>query len=134
VAVNNSTGGNAANARIVVVEVLLGVIVGVSIHRSRARSILNGRDLVARKGTLELGRGGHHVVALGRENAGGGFSAVFRDVLEVERVAEGCGASADAANVVCLVGGRDVDGRHALLGTVTVNIAPATGGSCLGQV
>lgn len=49
---------NTANAGVVVVEVLLGMVI-------RARVVLNRGDIVGREGALQLGRSRHHVVVGG---------------------------------------------------------------------
>lgn len=88
-AAGNSASGNATDAGIVVVEMLLGVVVG---DRAAVGSALDGRHVVGREGALQLGRSSHDVVtgvvARRRDNGSLVVGGSVREELQVERVAD----------------------------------------------
>jgi len=127
----HSASGDAADASVVVVKVLLSVVVCVASHHRSAGLVLNRRHVVGREGALQSGRRRVHVVIARRiHDATRRLGRVLRDVLKIKRVAERVRSAADAGKVPSLGRRRTVDGREALLRAVTVNTTPAVDRRC----
>ncbi len=124
----NRAGGNPSHARVVVVEMQLGVVVGVVCHHVRSRVVLDCRNVVRRKGALKLRRSCDNVGALGRDDTTVVF-VVLCNILKVKRVTQGRRPASNCVEVSNLAGASvDVQGRERLLSAMTVNTAPSSAG------
>lgn len=126
VSARDSTGGNATQARVVVMEVLLRVIVGVGRYQGGSRRALNRGDVVGRVRALELGGRSTILASLRGHDGTARLRRILGDVLEIQRMAERRGSTLDARNIARLAR-SSVDRRHALLRAMAINhTAPAS--------
>lgn len=108
------TSRDAADASIMVMEMLLSVVICTAVHHRGTGRVLDSRDIISRIGTLELGR---RVDCLGSTRA---LIRAFRNVLKIKGMTNGRRAASNVARIASLAGGRPVDGRHAVLGTMPI--------------
>lgn len=144
VAAGHDAHRDTTDARIVVVEMLLCVIVQVTSQAGGA-AVLNSRHIVGRVRLMQLGRrcqdvgGGRRDDRSGRRIQRSSRSSLLKELDALDRVTDiGRAAAAEGAGV-----GRRADrgtavelgvahGRHALLVAMLVNIVPAVGMVVLG--
>lgn len=103
---------NATDARIMIMEVLLSVVVCTAVYHGGACRVLDCRNVVGRIRAVELGR-------LDGLRSTSSLIQILRDVLKIQRVPKRCRATSNVACVASLANGVPINSRHAVLGTMS---------------